>query len=475
MATSNLAAPDQLLLDIAEYAVGYQPRQEASYDAARLALADALACALQALDHAGCRRVIGPLAPGTIVPDGARVPGTADALDPAQATFSLAAMIRWLDYSDTCSGALTTHPSDNIGAVLMVADYVSRQRVSAGQAPLVMRDVFAALIVAYEIQGALGQLNDFRRYGIDQPLLTRVASAAVATRLFGGDDAQALSAVSNAFIDTSLSVVRNAPNIGPRKNWAAAHASADAVRLAQLAMRGEPGYPWVLSAPELGFHAARCQGEPLRFAAPLAEEIIGLCMFKFVPAGMHGQTAAECAFLLHEQLAGRVDDIESIAIRGHRALIRIMNKPGPLRNAADRDHCVQYLVALGLLQGHIAPEDFEDERAADPRIDALRATMTLTEDERYTRDFADPAQRSSANAVHVRLKDGTVLEAAVEYPAGHPRRRIAALPLLRAKLAASLERRFDPARRAAILDVFERGPELDRLAVPAFVDLFVHH
>lgn len=463
--------PDQVLADIAGYVVGHTATASAM-GAARLCLVDALACALDALDHPECTKLLGPMVPGTIVPNGACVPGTSHVLDPANAAFSLGCMIRWLDFNDALSGALTTHPSDSVAAILMLADHLSRQRVARGEPPLVIRDVLDAMVKSYEIQGALGLLNDWRKYGIDQPLLTRVAAAAVLTRMLGGSEHEVMSAASNAFIDTNLSVVRNAPNIGPRKNWATADASHAAVRLAYFALKGEPGYPWVLTAKELGLYAARLGGEALKFAGPLGDGMIQQVMFKFVPAGMHGQTAAECAFRLHPIVRDRIARIDRIDLRAHRTLMRIMDKPGVLRNAADRDHCVQYIVAVGLLHGRIGPHDFEDDFAADPRIDALRAKMRLHEDERYTADFSDPAKRSSANAVQVTFNDGTSTDKVeVEYPAGHPRRRSEAFPSLRRKFEAALKRRFVAHRCAAILAACEDGAKLESMPVHEFVDL----
>jgi 2-methylcitrate dehydratase len=464
-------APDALLTDIADYVVTHRAGDDA-VATARLCLMDALACALWALDHPECTKLLGPLVPGTIVPHGACLPGTSHVLDPATAAFDLGCMIRWLDFNDASSGLLTTHPSDTIAAVLMLADHLSRQRLAAARKPLVVRDVLEAMVKTYEIQGGLGFANDFRKFGIDQPLLTRVALAPVLTRMVGGSRDQAFNALSNAWIDTSLAIVRNAPNIGTRKNWATADAGAEAVRLAYMAHRGEMGYPWVLSARELGLHDARCHGEPVRLSSALGEAVIGQVMFKLVPAGMHGQTAAECAFRLHPAVRDRIDRIERIVIRGHRALTRIMDKPGPLRNAADRDHCVQYIVAVGLLHGRLGPHDFEDEFAADPRIDALRAKMTLEEEERYTAHFHDPAKLSSANAVEVHFNDGAAGERIeIEYPAGHPRRREEALPLLRAKFDEALRRRFPRQRALEVRSLFEDGAWLEAMPVNEFTDL----
>ncbi|MGZ5091229.1 MAG: bifunctional 2-methylcitrate dehydratase/aconitate hydratase [Burkholderiales bacterium] len=469
---SNISTnPDRVLVDIADYVVNHTPHQSA-IDAARLCLVDALACALDALDHPECTKLLGPLVAGTIVPNGACVPGTSYSLDPATAAFDLGCMIRWLDYNDATSGTLTTHPSDSLAAILMVADHLSRQRVAVRREPYVVRDVLNAMVKAYEIQGALGLLNDFRKFGIDQPLLTRVATTPVVTRLLGGTHDEVLNAVSNAFVETTLSAVRHAPNIGTRKNWATADASFTSVRLAYMAVKGEAGCRSVLSAKEVGFYDARCHGEPLKFAAPYADGVIQQVMFKLVPAGMHGQTAAECAFRLHALVRDRIVDIERITLRCHRTLMRIMDKRGPLRNAADRDHCVQYIVALGLLHGKIGPHDFEDEFAADSRIDALRAKMDLTEDERYTKDFSDPSKRSSANAVQVFFNDGSSTEKMeVEFPAGHPRRRAEALPMLKAKFDAALKRRFAPQCCERIVALFEDGARLEKTPVNELVDM----
>ena len=464
--------PDRLLTDIARY-VAFADVGAESLNAARLCLVDAIACALEALDQTECTKLLGPLVPGTVVPHGSRVPGTSFVLDPVTAAFELAALIRWLDYNDATPGALTTHPSDTVGAILTLADHLSQRRAAERKPPLTMRDVLDAMVRAYEIQGALGLLNDFRKHGIDQPLLAGVATAAVLTKLLGGSEREILNATSNAFIESTLSVVRNAPNIGTRKNWATAYTISNSVRLAYMALTGEAGYPWVLSAPELGFHAARFGGEELQFPA-LGDEVIQRVMFKFVPAGMHGQTAAECAFRLHRQVCDRLNEVERITLRCHRTLMRIMDKRGELRNASDRDHCVQYIVAVGLIFGAIGPNDFSDDFAADPRIDALRAKMELAEDERYTKDFSDPAKRSSANAVEVHFRDGTstgLVE--VEYPAGHPRRRAEALPMLDAKFDAALKRRFAPRQVERISAVCRDAAALESTSVHEYVDLFV--
>jgi 2-methylcitrate dehydratase len=470
MASGAEAQADRVLVEITDYVAGHRAGEEA-IGVARFCLMDALACALFALDHPECTKLLGPLVPGTIVPNGACVPGTPYVLDPATAAFDLGCMVRWLDFNDASSGLLTTHPSDTISGILMLADHVSRQRLATARKPLVVRDVLEAMVKAYEIQGGLGLANDFRKFGIDQPLLTRVASAPVLTQMLGGTREQIFNALSNAWIETSLSIVRNAPNIGTRKNWATADAVFDAVRIAYMAVRGEMGYPWVLSAQELGFHDARCGGTPVELPARLGDRIIREIMFKLVPAGMHGQTAAECAFRLHPVVRERLDRSERIALRGHRSLMRIMNKTGALRNPADRDHCVQYIVAVGLLHGKIGSHDFEDDFAADPRIDALRDRMTLAEEPRYTAGFFDEATRSSAAAIEIGFADGSPPERIeIEYPAGHPRRRAEALPLLKAKFEESLKRRFPRARAIKALGLWEDPAWLEAMPVNELVD-----
>jgi len=467
------APPDALLAQIASHVCSYRIRNPATIDAARLCLFDTLACALEALDHPECVRLLGPLVPDTVVPDGARLPGTAFVLDPAKATFDFGAMIRWLDYNDACNGMLTMHPSDGLAGVLMLGDHLSRRAVSAGEAPLKMADLLDAAVRVYEIQGALCAANDWRAHGMDQTMLVQAAVAPVLTKLLGGTPEQVFNAVSHAFVESTLSAIRHAPNIGSRKNWACARASEGAVRIAMMVMAGEDGYPWVLSAPELGFHAARFGGTPLRLDAPLGEAVIGRCMFKLLPAGMHGQTAGECAFLLHPAVAPRLDEVERIELRCHRSLARIMDKPGVLRNAADRDHCVQYIVALGLMHGRLGPSDYSDAFAADPRIDALRAKMVLAEEPRYTEGFFDPARRTSANSVQVFFRDGTsTARVEREYPLGHPARRAEALPALRAKLAHAL-RPLPAEAQERLLALYDAPQAIDTMPVNAFVDLLV--
>lgn len=468
------AAPDQVLVDIAEYVLDYRIAAGPAMETARLCLTDTLAGALDALDYPECTRLVGPLVPGTVVPRGARVPGTRYELDPATAAFGFGCMIRWLDFNDQFSGAQGSHPSDNLAGVLMLADYLARQRVESGREPLSMRDALAALVKAYEIQGCIALENDFEEGGVDHNLLTRVASTAVLSGMLGGTRDQIINAVSNAWMDCSPVSYRHAPNTGWRKSWACADASAEAVRLAMMAMKGEMGYPSVLTAKYFGLYDARFKGRPFKFQRPYGDYIIQHSMFKFVPAGMHGQSAVECAIRLHPLVKDRLDDVERIEVLTHAYLLDVMHKTGPLYNPADRDHSAQYVVAVGLIHGKLEARDFEDAFAADPRIDRLRDKMGLAEDPRYTKGFFDPATRSSANAVQVFFNDGSSTpKVEVEFPVGHQRRRAESIPVLRAKFEASLERRFPPDRCRAILQLCDDGELLGSTPVDRFLASFI--
>ncbi len=465
--------PDKLLVDIADYMVNYKIKTPEAMESARLCMTDAMACALDALDYPDCTKLIGPVVPGTVVPHGSRIPGTAYELDPVTAAFGFGCMIRWLDYNDTFTAAQGSHPSDNLGGILMLADHLSRRNTAAGREPLHMRDVLEALIKAYEIQGGIAIENNFKTMGIDHNLLTRVAGTAVLTRMLGGGRQEIINAVSNAWMDASLTAFRQAPNTGWRKSWATADASFQAMRLAMMAVKGEMGYPSVMTAPKYGFNAARNKGKPLKFQRPYGEYIISHSMFKFVTAGMHSQSAVECAFRLHPLVKDRIADIKRVELRSQAALMGIMYKTGPLNNPADRDHCAQYVVAMGLIFGRLTARDFEDEVASDPRIDALREKTVVTEDKRYSRDFVDPRKRSSANALQVFFKDGTSTpKVEIEYPVGHSRRRNEVMPVLEAKLQASLARRYAPKQRARILEACN-SPRLAAMPVHEFVSLFV--
>ena len=465
--------PDRVLADIADYAASFKPGAQA-LDASRLCMFDAIGCALNALDFPDCTKLIGPVVPGTVVPHASRVPGTSHALDPVTATFSFGCMIRWLDENDTFTAAQGSHPSDNLAGILMLADHLSQLRIASGREPLTIRDVLEALVKAYEIQGGLAIENNFQQRGIDHPLLTRIASSAVLTHMLGGTRDEIVNAVSNAFIDCSLATMRHAPNAGWRKSWSAADATFNALRLALMAVKGEMGYPAALTAPKYGFYDARWGGKPFAFQRPYGDYVIQNSMFKFVAAGMHGQSAVECGLRLHPQVRDRIADIERITIHSQASLMGIMDKSGPLFNPADRDHCAQYVVAVAMLYGRLEATDFEDAVAADPRIDQLRAKTTIIEDPRYTREFVEPGKRSSANAVQVFFTDGThTPKVEVEYPMGHPKRRGDFLPVLRQKLERSLTRRFAVRQRNRILELYDDPARVDRMPAHEFVQLFV--
>ncbi|AJC22797.1 bifunctional 2-methylcitrate dehydratase/aconitate hydratase [Pandoraea pulmonicola] len=472
-------APDKVLTDIADYVLTYEIRSDLAFDTARNCLIDTLGCGFEALSYPACTKLLGPIVPGTIVPNGAKVPGTPYQLDPVQAAFNLGAMIRWLDFNDTWLAAEWGHPSDNLGGILMTADWLSRTAVAGGQAPLTMRHVLGAMIKAHEIQGCLALENSFNEVGLDHVVLVKVASTAVVGEMLGLTRDELIDALSLAFVDgQSLRTYRHAPNTGSRKSWAAGDATSRAVRLALMARTGEMGYPSVLTAKTWGFYDVLFKGRPFAFQRPYGSYVMENVLFKIsFPAEFHAQTAAEAAMTLHRQMqaAGRgAQDIRSVTIRTHAAAIRIIDKQGPLANPADRDHCIQYMVAVPLLFGRLTAADYEDDVAADPRIDALRAKIACVEDPRFTRDYHDPDKRSIANGLTVTFNDGTTLdEVLVEFPIGHKRRRAEGIPLLVEKFRTNLARRFAARAQARILEVALDQQRLEAMPVHRFVDLMV--
>ena len=467
--------PDALLVDIADYVLSTQVDSTEAYDTARYCLLDTLGCGLEALEYPACTKLLGPIVPGTVVPNGAKVPGTPYQLDPVQAAFNIGTMIRWLDFNDTWLAAEWGHPSDNLGGILATADWLSRTRVARGLAPLTVRDVLTAMIKAHEIQGVLALENSFNRVGLDHVVLVKVASTAVVTAMMGGTRDEVIDAVSNAWIDgQSLRTYRHAPNAGSRKSWAAGDATSRAVRIAWMTLRGEMGYPSALSAKTWGFQDVLFKGQPLVLGRPLGSYVMENVLFKIsFPAEVHAQTAVECALVLHPLVKDRLADIEKVTITTHESAIRIIDKRGPLHNPADRDHCIQYMTAVGLIKGNLVAADYEDGVAADPRIDALRDRMEIVEEPRYTRDYLDPAKRSIANAVQVTFKDGTTTPCVeVEYPVGHRRRRAEGYPLLDAKFAVNLARRFAPKQQRVIREACADSAALQSMPVDRFVDLF---
>src|SRR5882672_7174750 len=463
--------PDELLVALADYAKNYTVDSPQAYETARYCLMDTLACGFQALKYPACTRLIGPVVPGATMPGGSRVPGTSYELDPVMGAFSIGAMVRWLDFNDTWLAAEWGHPSDNLGAILALSDYLSRRAILLGKKPLTVRDVLTAMIKAHEIQGVLALENSFNRVGLDHVLLVRVASTAVATQMLGGSQEQIVNALSNAWIDGgALRTYRHAPNTGSRKSWAAGDATSRAVRHALFALKDEMGYPSALSAKTWGFQDVSFKGKSLSLPQPFGSYVMENVLFKIsYPAEFHAQTAVEAAMTLHGRLAkmGRTaDDVESVIIRTHEACMRIIDKKGPLANPADRDHCIQYMVAVPLLFGRLTAEDYEDAVAKDPRIDALRKKITCFEDKRFSRDYHDPKKRSIANALTVEFKDGTKLKEVVcEYPIGHKRRRKEGMPLLVEKFERNLARRFPAGRQKAILELCMDAARLESMPV----------
>jgi 2-methylcitrate dehydratase len=465
---------DQVLVDIADYVCSYTIQSELAYTTARNCLIDTLGCGLEALEYPACTKLLGPIVPGTIVPNGAKVPGTAFQLDPVQAAFDIGAMIRWLDFNDTWLAAEWGHPSDNLGGILAVADWLSR---TAASSSLTMRDVLTAMIKAHEIQGCLALENSFNKVGLDHVVLVKVASTAVVAQMLGLTRAQILDAVSLAWVDgQSLRTYRHAPNTGSRKSWAAGDATSRAVRLALMVRAGEMGYPSVLTAKGWGFYDVLFRGQPFHFQRPYGSYVMENVLFKIsYPAEFHAQTAVEAAMTLRARLlaAGKsAADIRAIQLRTHEACLRIIDKKGPLNNPADRDHCVQYMVAVPLIFGHLTASDYEDSFAADPRIDALREKMQCSEEAAFTADYHDPEKRSIANSLTLSLSDGSTFTETVEYPLGHRRRRGEGIPLLEAKFRTNLARQFSPQRQQAILDASLDQKRLERMPVQDYVDLY---
>jgi 2-methylcitrate dehydratase len=470
---------DTVIVDIVDYALNYEVKSDLAYETARNILIDTLGCGLEALEYPAATKLIGPIARGTVVPNGAKVPGTQFQLDPVQAAFNIGALIRWLDFNDTWLAAEWGHPSDNLGGILATADWLSRNAVAAGKKPLTMRDVLTAIVKAHEIQGVIALENSFNKVGLDHVLLVKVASTAVVSQLLGLTRDETLAAVSLAWVDgQSLRTYRHAPNAGSRKSWAAGDATSRAVRLALIAQTGEMGYPSALTAKTWGFYDVLFKGQPFKFQRPYGSYVAENVLFKIsFPAEFHSQTAVEAAVALHRRLkeAGRaIEDIERITIRTHEACIRIIDKQGPLNNPADRDHCIQYMVAVPLIFGNLTAADYEDSVAADPRIDALRAKIVCVEDPQFTKDYHDPDKRSIANALTVQFKDGSTLpEVVVEYPIGHRRRRKEGIPLLQAKFHTNLARRFPKKQQDAILAVSLDQKKLEAMPVHAYIDLYV--
>ena len=480
-------APDKLLTDLADYALNAKITSDEAYDTARWCLADTLACGIMALAYPACTKLLGPVVPGTTIKHGARVPGTAYELDPVAAAFNIGAIVRWLDFNDTWLAAEWGHPSDNLGAILGTADWLSRHQAAhiapaafhsalpARHAPLTMKDVLTTMVKAHEIQGVLALENSFNRVGLDHVLLVRIASTAVTATMLGGTRDQVINATSHALLDGSaLRTYRHAPNTGSRKSWAAGDATSRAVRLALIAMTGEMGYPSVLTAKIWGFQDVSFKGNSLKLARPLGSYVMEQVLFKIsFPAEFHAQTAVECALKLHPLVKDRLDAIERVDLTTHESAIRIIDKSGPLNNPADRDHCLQYMTAIGMIFGALTADHYEDKVAADPRIDALRSKMVVTEDKSYSKDYLDPEKRSIANAVQVFFKDGSNTERIeVHFPIGHRRRRAEGIPVLQQKAHDAFAVHYGKDKAEQLMALFANRTKLEAMPVHDFVSAF---
>ena len=468
--------PDDVLVKIADYVLDKQIESEEAYNTARYCLMDTLGCGLLALTFPDCVKLLGPYVEGTEVPGGVRVPGTKHVLDPVKGAWDIGAIIRWLDFNDTWLAAEWGHPSDNLGGILATADYLSQKNISEGKDPLLMKDVLTYMIKAHEIQGILALENSFNRVGLDHVVLVKVASTAVISAMLGLNKEQTIDALSQAWVDgQSLRTYRHAPNAGPRKSWAAGDATSRALQLVLFTQKGQIGYPSVLTAPTWGFYDVQFKGEQFSLPREFSSYVMENVLFKIsFPAEFHAQTSVEAAVILHEEIKERIDEIETVEITTHESAIRIISKEGTLNNPADRDHCIQYMTAIGLLKGDLVAEDYEEDVASDPRIDELRSKMVIKEDERYTKEYLEEDKRSIANAIMIHFKDGSSTEKVeVEYPIGHRRRREQGIPLLIEKFKVNLSTQFSENRTKEILSLCEDQSTLENSSVIDFMNLMI--
>ena len=468
--------PDKVLVKIADYALNISIESKEALTTARYCLMDTLGCGLLALTFDDCKNLLGPYVENTQVPGGVRVPGTKHVLDPVKGAWDIGAMVRWLDFNDTWLAAEWGHPSDNLGGILAAADYISQKNVQLGKKALTIYDVLVSMIKAHEIQGILALENSFNRVGLDHVVLVKIASTAVISSLFGLTKEQTINALSQAFVDgQSLRTYRHAPNVGPRKSWAAGDATSRALQLVLLTLKGQIGYPSAITAPIWGFQDVLFKGKELRLPQEFGSYVMENVLFKVsFPAEFHAQTAVEAAVILHSEVKDRVNDIQKIVISTHESAIRIISKEGKLHNPADRDHCIQYMTAVGLLKGNLVAEDYEDDVASDPRIDLLRSKMVIEEDKRYSQEYLEADKRSIANAVQIFFEDGTSTEKIeVEYPLGHRRRREEGIPLLIEKFKSNLRTQFSQSRSEVILNLCLDESKLEATTVSDFMELMI--
>lgn len=463
---------DQLIIDITDYVMDFEDYSEVSLETARYILIDTLGCGFLALRYPACTKLLGPIVPGTVVPNGARVPGTSYVLDPVQAAFNIGTTIRWLDYNDTWLAAEWGHPSDNLGGILAAGDYLSRVRIADGEAPLTVEVLLKAMVKAHEIQGILALNNSLNRVGIDHVLYVKIASTAVVTWMLGGTKQEIINALTNAWVDNgALRTYRHFPNAGSRKSWAAGDATSRGVRLALMALKGEMGYPSVLSTPKWGFQDTVFEGKTFSLERPLGCYVMENILMKIsFPAEFHAQTAAECAVILHPEVKGRLNEIERIEITTHESAIRIIDKKGPLHNPADRDHSLQYITAIGLIFGNVEATHYEDKIARNPVIDSLRDKMEVVENKSYTADYMNPEKRSIANAVQVFFIDGSSTnQIAVEYPIGHKFRREEGIPKLKDKFKENLSTIFAEKQSGELYDLCNNADLLKETSISTFM------
>ena len=468
--------PDKVLVKIADYALNTSIESKEALTSARYCLMDTLGCGLLALTFDDCKNLLGPYVENTQVPGGVRVPGTKHVLDPVKGAWDIGAMVRWLDFNDTWLAAEWGHPSDNLGGILAAADYISQKNVQLGKNALTIYDVLVSMIKAHEIQGILALENSFNRVGLDHVILVKIASTAVISSLFGLSKEQTINALSQALVDgQSLRTYRHAPNAGPRKSWAAGDATSRALQLVLLTLKGQIGYPSAITAPTWGFQDVLFKGKDLSLPQEFGSYVMENILFKVsFPAEFHAQTAVEAAVTLHSEVKSRVSNIQKIVITTHESAIRIISKEGQLNNPADRDHCIQYMTAVGLLKGNLVAEDYEDDVASDPRIDLLRRKMVIEEDKRYSQEYLEADKRSIANAVQIFFEDGTSTEKIeVEYPLGHRRRREEGIPLLIEKFKSNLRTQFSQSRSEVILNLCLDESKLESTTVSDFMELMV--
>ncbi len=477
VALANRPKPDELLLKIADYVIGFEVDNPDTLATARNCLIDTIGCGLLALEFPECTRHLGSIVPDTMVKNGARVFGRSDELDPAKAAWDIGCIIRWLDFNDTWLAAEWGHPSDNLGAIIAIADYTSRVNIANGKKPMKLKSVLEYMVKAHEIQGVIALENSFNRVGLDHVLLVRVASTAVVTHMLGGSREQIINAISQAWVDgCSLRTYRHAPNAGSRKSWAAGDATSRAVRLAMMTMKGEMGLPSVLTAKEWGFYDVLFKGNSFSFSQGFSSYVMDNILFKIsFPAEFHAQTAVECTVILHPQVKNRFDEIDKIVLTTHKSALRIISKTGKLDNPADRDHCLQYMCAIGLIEGKLEASHYSDKyHNTTPLVDKLHAKMEVVEDVRYSQEYLEADKRSIANAVQVFFKDGSsTQQVAIEYPVGHKRRRDEGIPLLEKKFANTLKAKFTKAQQQKILDICLNQNKLESLSVVKFMELFV--